>query len=108
MPANLIHKRIERALGLENYHWVSKVMDSNAPIFGPGHRMMFPHDPISGVILAIMQKDPKILQTHLVHNIVDTFTNPTHLLNMVESTFRTWAAWKEAQKEIKFPSLLKK
>jgi len=58
------------------YGWVDELMDSNARIFGPMHRMLPPHDPITGILLSIAKRDPRILEQYARHTMEDLVENP--------------------------------
>jgi len=62
----------------KSYEWVDELMDSNARMFGPMHRLLPPHDPITGILLSIARGDPKILEQYVRHTVEDLVENPLY------------------------------
>ncbi len=85
MPEAESHHELLERLGLGRYKWVSDLMDSNRGVFpSPIHRVFPPHDPISGVVLALIYRDPNILKAHIVHNLQDLLSDPGYVLHIAE------------------------
>jgi len=77
MPKRRGHK------GEKGYEWVDELMDSNARIFGPVHRMLPPHDLMTGFFLSVVKQDPKILEHYARHTIEDLVENPFYPISVL-------------------------
>ena len=88
MPTIEEHDELFEKLGLGKYKWVNRVMDANTALFGPAHRICPPHDPLSGILLALIKRDPKVALAHFIHNLHDFITSPGYFLYIGERMFR--------------------
>ena len=90
MPEAEEHNKLLRALGLEGYEWVNELMDSNRGVFpAPVHRLMPPHDPLSGIALALFRRDVKALAAHVAHNLQDLLSDPGWPIHMADRLRRS-------------------
>ena len=62
------------------YSWVDRFMDSGSSTFGPLHRLLPPHDPLTGLILSALRNDPRIFAEYLRHYAEDLAESPTYPL----------------------------
>jgi len=95
MPNVNEHNKLFKKIGLEEYKWVNELMDSGAKLFGPAHRAMPPHDPLSGLLLAFFKRDQKLMHAHILHNLHDLLTSPTHPTYVLEQMQRMVKVWKK-------------
>jgi len=85
MPESIEHYRLLRKFGLEKYRWVSDLMDSNRGLLpSPVHRIAPPHDPLSGLLLTVLLRDPNVLKAHVIHNLQDLMWDPGWPLHMID------------------------
>jgi len=88
MPTIEEHNELFDKIGLSRYKWVNRVMDANTAVFGPAHRICPMHDPLSGILLAIIHRDPKVAFAHFIHNVHDFVTSPGYFLYIGERIMR--------------------
>jgi len=89
MPPREVHDRVLEALGLGEYKIVNEIMDANARLFGPAHRLFPMHDPVSGIVLFLMTGDIKVLIAHIVHNLTDLLGDPIYFINYARQIVET-------------------